>query len=109
MRKIHPNSALLARRRYEGTNMSLYSHLFTLNFGLTGWTNSSYEGKQCVVCTQPRRIAAVSVANRVATEFGCEIGEEVGYGVRFDYKCSERSIIRYYTDGVLLRETMVSI
>ena len=73
-----------------------------------GWTSSSSSTLRCVACTQPRRIAAVSVANRVASEFGCEIGEEVGYGVRFDFKCSDRTVIRYYTDGVLLRETMAS-
>eukprot|EP01035_Chromulina_nebulosa_P066741 gene66741-91412_t len=56
-----------------------------------GWTSSSSSTLRCVACTQPRRIAAVSVANRVASEFGCEIGEEVGYGVRFDFKCSDRT------------------
>lgn len=67
-----------------------------------GWTTDS----RCVVCTQPRRIAATSVASRVAEEFGCTLGDEVGYGVRFDFKCSSKTIIKYYTDGVLLRETM---
>ena len=81
--------------------------LLMLNFLAKGWTSSASRTR-CVVCTQPRRIAAVSVANRVASEFGCEVGEEVGYGVRFDFKCSDRTVIRYYTDGVLLRETMAS-
>ena len=45
-----------------------------------GWTSNS----QCVVCTQPRRMAAMTVAMRVADEFGCSIGDEVGYGVRLD-------------------------
>jgi ATP-dependent RNA helicase DDX35 len=67
-----------------------------------GWT----QGERCVVCTQPRRVAATSVATRVAAEFGCTLGEEVGYGVRFDFKCSDKTRIKYYTDGVLLRETM---
>eukprot|EP01032_Pedospumella_encystans_P025913 gene25913-29272_t len=67
-----------------------------------GWT----AGSRCVVCTQPRRVAATSVATRVAVEFGCALGEEVGYGVRFDFKCSSKTVIKYYTDGVLLRETM---
>lgn len=48
----------------------------------------------------------LTVAGRVAQEFGCNVGEEVGYGIRFDFKCSDRTKIRYYTDGVLLRETM---
>ena len=51
-------------------------------------------------------MAATSVATRVAQEFGCTLGDEVGYGVRFDFKCSSKTVIKYYTDGVLLRETM---
>ena len=35
-------------------------------------------------CTQPRRVAAMSVAKRVAEEFGCQLGEEVGYTIRFE-------------------------
>lgn len=58
------------------------------------------------MCTQPRRVAATSVATRVAVEYGCALGDEVGYGVRFDFKCSSKTVIKYYTDGVLLRETM---
>ena len=37
-----------------------------------------------VGCTQPRRVAAMSVAKRVSEEVGCELGEEVGYSIRFD-------------------------
>lgn len=67
-----------------------------------GWS----KGGRCIVCTQPRRMAAITVAARVADEFGCSLGEEVGYAVRFDSKCSSRTIIKYCTDGLLLRETM---
>lgn len=45
-----------------------------------GWTDSGYQ----VVCTQPRRVAAVSIAQRVAEETGTQLGELVGYAVRFD-------------------------
>lgn len=57
-------------------------------------------------CTQPRRVAAVSVAKRVADEFGCELGQEVGYSIRFEDQTSEKTIIKYMTDGVLLRESL---
>ncbi len=68
----------------------------------SGWTKQGHN----VVCTQPRRIAAITVASRVAEEFGCKLGEEVGYGIRFDFKVSDKTVIKFYTDGVLLRETM---
>ena len=58
-------------------------------------------------CTQPRRVAAMSVALRVSNEFGCKISEEVGYLIRFDDQCSEKTIIKYMTEGMLLRETLI--
>lgn len=60
-----------------------------------------------VACTQPRRVAAVTVAKRVAQERGGRIGDEVGYAIRFDDCSSSRTRIKYLTDGVLLREAMV--
>lgn len=57
-----------------------------------------------VACTQPRRIAAISLATRVAKERTCELGSEVGYSVRFDDKTSPQTRIKYMTDGMLLRE-----
>lgn len=56
--------------------------------------------------TQPRRVAAVSVARRVAQELGVQIGEEVGYAIRFEDRTSEMTRIKYLTDGVLLRESL---
>ena len=55
-------------------------------------------------CTQPRRVAAVSVAKRVAEEFGCALGEQVGYSIRFEDVTSKETIIKYMTDGMLMRE-----
>ena len=55
-------------------------------------------------CTQPRRVAATSVANRIADEMGVTLGEEVGYSIRFEDKSSDKTIIKYLTDGMLLRE-----
>ncbi|NOU40976.1 MAG: ATP-dependent RNA helicase HrpA [Methylotenera sp.] len=55
--------------------------------------------------TQPRRIAARSVASRIAQELNSPLGEVVGYKVRFNDKLSESSYIKLMTDGILLAET----
>ncbi|KAL2632504.1 hypothetical protein R1flu_003983 [Riccia fluitans] len=56
--------------------------------------------------TQPRRVAAVSVARRVAFEMGGQVGEDVGYSIRFEDRTSARTAIKYLTDGCLLRECL---
>jgi ATP-dependent helicase HrpA len=56
-------------------------------------------------CTQPRRIAATSIANRIAEELGEDIGRSVGYKIRFDEKIGENTYIKIMTDGILLAET----
>ena len=61
---------------------------------------------QRIIVTQPRRVAATSVARRVSEEVGCVLGEEVGYAIRFDDTSSSRTMIRYVTDGILLRESL---
>lgn len=58
-------------------------------------------------CTQPRRVAAMSVAKRVSEEMGVELGQEVGYAIRFEDCTSRATEIKYMTDGVLLRESLV--
>lgn len=55
-------------------------------------------------CTQPRRVAAMSVAARVAEEMNVRLGHEVGYSIRFENCTSRKTIIQYMTDGMLLRE-----
>ena len=55
-------------------------------------------------CTQPRRVAAMSVAARVAEEIGVKLGQEVGYSIRFEDCTSDRTVLKYMTDGMLLRE-----
>ncbi|CAK9137322.1 unnamed protein product [Ilex paraguariensis] len=66
-----------------------------------GYTNSGV-----IAVTQPRRVAAVSVARRVAQELGVQLGEEVGFAIRFEDRTSEKTRIKYLTDGVLLRESL---
>eukprot|EP00878_Enallax_costatus_P007712 GHUV01008073.1.p1 GENE.GHUV01008073.1~~GHUV01008073.1.p1 ORF type:complete len:730 (+),score=228.81 GHUV01008073.1:201-2390(+) len=55
-------------------------------------------------CTQPRRVAAMSVSARVAQEMGVKLGNEVGYSIRFEDCTSDKTLIKYMTDGMLLRE-----
>jgi pre-mRNA-splicing factor ATP-dependent RNA helicase DHX16 len=59
-----------------------------------------------VGCTQPRRVAAMSVAARVADEMGVKVGNEVGYSIRFEDSTSDKTVLKYMTDGMLLREFM---
>ena len=68
-----------------------------------GWT----AGGRQVAVTQPRRVAATSVASRVAEEMRCELGGMVGYTIRFDDRSSEATRIKFLTDGMLVRETML--
>ncbi len=82
--------------------------------GETGSGKSTQLPKACLAAgygihgmigqTQPRRIAARSVAERIAAEIGSPIGEAVGYRVRFSEQVSERNYIRVLTDGMLLNE-----
>lgn len=58
-------------------------------------------------CTQPRRVAAMSVAKRVSEEYGCRLGQEVGYTIRFEDCTSPETAIKYMTDGMMLRECLV--
>ncbi|BFZ58971.1 DEAH-box ATP-dependent RNA helicase prp43 [Savitreella phatthalungensis] len=61
---------------------------------------------QMIACTQPRRVAAMSVAQRVADELDVKLGEEVGYTIRFEDVTSSKTVLKYMTDGMLLREAM---
>ena len=63
-----------------------------------------YAERGKIGCTQPRRVAAMSVAKRVAEEVGCRLGQEVGYTIRFEDCTSPETKIKYMTDGMLLRE-----
>lgn len=60
-----------------------------------------------IACTQPRRVAAMSVAKRVAEEMDVELSETVGYTIRFEDRTSSETRLKYMTDGMLLRESMM--
>jgi pre-mRNA-splicing factor ATP-dependent RNA helicase DHX16 len=62
------------------------------------------DGGMKVGCTQPRRVAAMSVAARVAEEVGTRLGDKVGYSIRFEDCTSDKTVVKYMTDGMLLRE-----
>jgi len=59
-----------------------------------------------IAITQPRRVAAVTVAERVSQERGQKVGEEVGYSIRFDDRTSSTTRIKFMTDGILVRECL---
>ncbi|PON57405.1 RNA helicase, ATP-dependent DEAH box [Trema orientale] len=68
-----------------------------------GWA----DGGRVIACTQPRRLAVQAVSSRVAEEMGVKLGEEVGYTIRFeDLTKNGVTMIKFLTDGVLLREMM---
>mmetsp|Transcript_70916 Transcript_70916/g.208102 ORF Transcript_70916/g.208102 Transcript_70916/m.208102 type:complete len:1156 (+) Transcript_70916:169-3636(+) len=67
---------------------------------------AGYTSRGVIGCTQPRRVAAMSVAKRVAEEFGCRLGQEVGYAIRFEDQTGPETQIKYMTDGMLLREVL---
>ncbi|KAI5565039.1 hypothetical protein POPTR_014G117900v4 [Populus trichocarpa] len=68
--------------------------------------SSDRRRKMMIGCTQPRRVAAMSVSRRVAEEMDVTIGEEVGYSIRFEDCSGARTVLKYLTDGMLLREAM---
>lgn len=61
---------------------------------------------KCIAITLPRRMAAISVATRVSHELDCALGQEVGYHVRFDEKTGPNTLIKFLTDGMIIREML---
>lgn len=91
------------------------AHQVTVVIGETGSGKSTQipqflleQGLEKLVgCTQPRRVAAASLAARVAQEYGTRLGDAVGYQVRFSNITSHKTKLKYLTDGMLLREIML--
>ena len=100
---------------FEEFQSMVREHQVTVLVGETGsgkttqipqWCTELGLSNRHVACTQPRRVAAMSVAQRVADEMDVKLGNEVGYSVRFEDCSSNRTILKYLTDGMLLMETM---
>src|ERR1700749_879924 len=68
---------------------------------------AGYADRGRIGCTQPRRVAAMSLAKRVSEEVGCRLGQEVGYTIRFEDCTSPATKIKYMTDGMLQREILL--
>ncbi len=93
---------------------TLSRHPVTIICGETGSGKTTQIPQLCLLlergvegligCTQPRRVAARSVAQRLAQELGTRLGEAVGYQVRFHDQVSDRSFIKVMTEGILLAE-----
>ena len=58
--------------------------------------------------TQLRKVAEINLSTRVASEHGCNVGQQIGYSVRFDNTTSSKSRLKYLTDGMLLRVLMMN-
>uniref|UniRef100_A0A8K9X255 RNA helicase n=1 Tax=Oncorhynchus mykiss TaxID=8022 RepID=A0A8K9X255_ONCMY len=80
--------------QYLHQNIKLTRKLYTLYYSLR------------IGITQPRRVAAITVAQRVSQEMHCSLGREVGYQVRFDDCTTQDTVVKYMTDGCLLREIL---
>lgn len=116
--------AMLAKQRQglpissarEQIIQSIKEHRTTIVVGETGSgkttqipqyiSESGILGASKIAITQPRRVAATSIALRVSEEVGCHLGDEVGYSVRFDTKFGDSTSIKFITDGMLLREAI---
>ncbi|KFY39892.1 hypothetical protein V494_03778 [Pseudogymnoascus sp. VKM F-4513 (FW-928)] len=113
-----PASLLPIAKHRESLLYTIETHAVTIVVGQTGCGKSTQlpqflekagwcsEGK-AIAITQPRRVAATTVATRVAEEFGCTLGQEVGYSIRFEDVTSANTKIKFLTDGLLLREALV--
>ena len=113
--KIEVDESLPIAARADEIVALIRKHPVLVLAGETGSGKSTQLPKLCLAagrgrsgligCTQPRRVAARSVARRVADELHTALGDLVGFQVRFTDQVSERSLIKFMTDGILLAET----
>ncbi|CAG2175084.1 unnamed protein product [Oppiella nova] len=85
----------------SGKTTQIPQYLYENNFVAKSGQNNGMIG-----VTQPRRVAAITIAERVAQEMNVQIGSVVGYSVRFEDMSSPQTKIKYLTDGTLLREAI---
>jgi len=113
-RLVYPSELPIMAKRAEIVR-AVQKHQVVIITGETGCGKSTQIPKMCleagrgirgkVGCTQPRRIAAITIAHRIAEELGEALGRSVGYKIRFDDRTPRDAFIKILTDGMLLAET----
>ena len=101
--------------RLEDLKTAIAKHQVVIVAGETGSGKTTQLPKLCLEMgrgvfglighTQPRRVAARTVAARLADELNCELGQSVGFQIRFGDQTSDQTLIKVMTDGILLAET----
>ncbi|KIV85498.1 hypothetical protein PV11_01189 [Exophiala sideris] len=116
---LYTPSTLLPIARHKASLLyAIETHQVTVIVGQTGSGKTTQlpqyleqagwcADAKCVAVTQPRRVAVTTVATRVAEELRCQVGEQVGYSIRFEDVTSAQTKIKFLTDGMLLREALV--
>ncbi len=114
--KVELAAELPISQQAERISSTILNNQVTIIAGETGSGKTTQIPKIClqaglgkagqIACTQPRRIAAKSVAQRVADEINIPLGQAIGYQVRFDEKYSKDGYVRFMTDGILLQQTL---
>jgi ATP-dependent helicase HrpA len=112
-RIIYPASLPIVARK-EDIIRAIRQHPVVVITGETGSGKTTQIPKMCleagrgvrgvIGCTQPRRVAAVTVAQRIAEELGEEVGRSIGYKIRFEDRSGPHPLIKLMTDGILLME-----
>ena len=113
--RLSYDEALPVVARREEIGAAIRDHQVVVVSGETGSGKSTQLPKICLeigrgVCgmighTQPRRIAARSIASRVAEELSTSVGQKVGFKIRFSDTTSDKTLVKVMTDGVLLAES----
>jgi ATP-dependent RNA helicase DHX37/DHR1 len=105
MEAVHRNNVLVVwGATGSGKTTQVPQMMFESGYGSKiGQTDGDGKAKGMIGVTQPRRVAAVSVSERVGTEL-CGLKDRVGYQIRFDTTVSKETAIKFMTDGILLRE-----